>query len=66
MIIIDPTITWIPWNPVAIKNDDPKDESWNVNVDILYSIACVAVKYIPNINVIIKYNDGFLFFNIIM
>jgi len=29
---IDPTITWIPWNPVAKKNVDPYDESEKVNL----------------------------------
>lgn len=28
---IDPIITWRPWNPVAIKNVVPKDESAIVN-----------------------------------
>lgn len=32
-----PMITWIPWNPVAIKNEDPYTESAIVNGDSIYS-----------------------------
>jgi len=34
---IDPMITCKPWNPVAIKNVDPKDESAIENGASLYS-----------------------------
>lgn len=46
---IVPIITCNPWNPVAIKNDDPKIESEKVKVDSLYSIIWRIIKYILRI-----------------
>jgi len=34
---IVPIITWIPWNPVAIKNDEPYTESAIENPASIYS-----------------------------
>lgn len=39
-----PTITWIPWNPVAMKNVDPYTLSAIVNGASTYSNPCSAVK----------------------
>lgn len=44
---IDPMITWRPWNPVAIKNLDPKEESAIENGASAYSNAWNAEKIIP-------------------
>jgi len=49
-----PTITCIPWNPVATKKDEPKMESAMEKVACVYSIICRAVKYAPNIKVTSK------------
>lgn len=34
-----PIITWIPWNPVAMKKDDPYTESAIENPASMYSYA---------------------------
>lgn len=49
-----PIKTWIPWNPVAMKNDDPYDESEIENSAWKYSIAWRREKYIPNKHVILS------------
>jgi hypothetical protein len=46
---IVPIITCNPWNPVAIKKEDPKIESENVKVAWLYSIPWSIIKYILKI-----------------
>lgn len=51
---IVPTITWNPWNPVAIKKTDPNTESEILNEAIKYSKPCNIKKYTPNNQVIIK------------
>lgn len=50
----DPTTTWSPWKPVAIKKVDPNTLSANLNSVSIYSIACRYVKYNPKITVIDK------------
>ncbi len=50
----EPTRTWIPWNPVVIKNVDPYTESEKVNLDSKYSIAWQNEKIKPNEIVIIN------------
>lgn len=52
MINMVPIITWIPWNPVVKKNEDPKIESEIVKLEFLYSHHCRNEKYNPNIIVI--------------
>jgi len=49
-----PIITWIPWNPVAIKNVAPYAESEMVKDDSQYSRACRDVKYSPRATVIMS------------
>lgn len=49
-----PIITWIPWNPVDIKNADPYTESLMQNLASLYSYAWRIVNKIPKITVIIN------------
>jgi hypothetical protein len=44
---IDPIITWRPWNPVAIKNVEPKDESDIEKGASMYSNPWKPVKIIP-------------------
>ncbi len=45
---IDPTITCIPWKPVAIKKVDPKAESAMQNGASLYSNPWNSVNTIPS------------------
>lgn len=47
-----PINTWIPWNPVAIKNTDPKIPSEKEKFDILYSNNWQDRNKNPNIIVI--------------
>lgn len=42
-----PTKTWIPWNPVAIKNVHPYEESLIENEACQYSTPWRMVKYTP-------------------
>jgi hypothetical protein len=49
-----PTITWRPWNPVAIKNVDPYDLSAKENLASKYSRPWRAVKYSPRTTVVAK------------
>jgi hypothetical protein len=51
---IDPINTCIPWNPVAMKNVDPKQESAIQNGASMYSNAWKEVKIAPSITVKIK------------
>lgn len=44
---MDPIITCNPWNPVAIKNVEPYEESAIENPPWLYSNNCNSVKYPP-------------------
>jgi hypothetical protein len=53
-------ITWIPWNPVAMKNVDPQTESHIENGACQYSIAWSLVKYNPRR--IVKANVAIPFF----
>jgi len=52
-IKIVPIITWIPWNPVVMKKDEPKIESEIVNGAFLYSHHWRIEKYNPIVIVII-------------
>jgi len=63
---IDPIITCNPWNPVAIKNVEPKDESAIQKGASIYSKPWNTVKIPPSIIVRIKENFALLkfFFNI--
>jgi hypothetical protein len=49
---VDPINTWIPWNPVAIKNVDPMVESDIENGASLYSIHWSVEKSNPRVIVI--------------
>jgi len=51
---IDPMITWRPWNPVAIKNVDPKVESAMQNGASMYSNPWNTVKIKPKLIVAIS------------
>jgi len=49
---VDPIITWIPWNPVAIKKVEPYTLSAILKDASKYSMPCKRVKYPPNNKVI--------------
>jgi len=51
---VDPIKTWIPWNPVAIKNVDPKVESDIEKGASMYSNPCSNENNMPNVIVIIS------------
>ena len=51
---IDPMITWIPWNPVAMKKVEPNVESDMENGASLYSNACNSENTMPNVIVIMR------------
>lgn len=36
----DPIKTWSPWNPVAMKNEEPYTLSAKLNEVSRYSVAC--------------------------
>lgn len=57
---MDPTNTWIPWKPVAIKKIDPKTESAIENLLKKYSKPCRSVKYTPKTKVIKSEGSIFL------
>jgi hypothetical protein len=59
---VDPTMTWSPWNPVAIKKVEPKDESDMQNGASWYSNAWKAVKTAPSVIVVIREVLAFLKF----
>jgi len=47
-----PTITWNPWNPVAMKNIDPYTESAIEKGASMYSKSCNPVNINPSITVV--------------
>jgi len=51
---VDPISTWIPWNPVAIKNVEPKVESAMEKGASIYSKPCSIENTIPSVTVMIS------------
>jgi hypothetical protein len=59
---IDPMITCSPWNPVAMKNVEPKEESAIQKGASLYSNPWKKEKITPNVIVKVKANFALLKF----
>jgi len=59
---IDPMMTWRPWNPVAMKNVEPKDESAIANGASLYSNPWNKEKMTPRVIVKVRANLALLKF----
>jgi len=49
-----PMITCIPWNPVAMKNVLPYEESEMENSACIYSMVWSMVKYVPKMQVMAR------------
>jgi len=59
---VDPIKTWIPWNPVAMKNVEPNAESDIEKGASMYSKPCSIENRIPNVIVIINLSFDLLKF----